>query len=213
MNYIVWYVSSHSSTADLHPPMMNVTSNGSSTAGEVFSLECVVMTVEGVRLDDISIMWTGPDGSIPSGDHIEIENVTITESGLPPTGSGEDTDMPTLTTADSVAVGRLVFSPLHTSDRGEYSCTGRISVDSVGVDVSDSDSMDVNVTSKPLDVHSLLASLSTVFINHTCVLFTFSCSPSTRRVSLSQHRRHSVPGNRAGHHMYCYSRLCCEYWV
>ena len=155
-----------SSTAALGTPMVDVTSNGSSNVGEVFSLECVVMTEEGVRPEVISIMWTGPDGSIPSGDHIEIENITITHSGLPPTGRGEDTDMPTLTTADSVAVGRLVFSPLHTSDRGEYSCTGRISVDSVGVDVSSSDSMEVNVASKPLDVHSLLASL---FINHTCV--------------------------------------------
>ena len=155
----VCYVSSHSSTAALGTPMVNVTSEGSSTAGEVFSLECVVMTVEGVRLDDISTVWTGPDGSIPSEDHIEIENVTITGSGLPPTGSGEDTDMPNLTTADSVAVGRLVFSPLHTSDSGQYGCTGRISVDSVGVDVSSSDSVEINVASKPLDVHSLLASL------------------------------------------------------
>ena len=138
MNYIVCYVSSHSSTAALGTPMVNVTSDGSSTAGEVFSLECMVMTEEGVRLEDIPIMWTGPDGSIPMrGYHIEIEE---------------------LITADSMAVGRLVFSPLHTSDRGEYSCTGRISVDSVGVDVSDSDSMEINITSKPLDVHSLFYS-------------------------------------------------------
>ena len=148
MNYSVSFVSSPSAAA-LGPPMVDVTSNGNSTAGEMFSLECVMMTVEGVRLDIISIMWTGPDGSIPSGDHIEIEE---------------------LTAADSVAVRRLVFSPLHTSDRGQYSCTGRISVDSVGVDVSSSDSMEINVASKPLDVHSLLASLSTVFINHTCVM-------------------------------------------
>ena len=128
--------------------MVNVTSEGNSTAGEVFSLECMVMTEEGVRLDDISFMWTGPDGSMPSGDHIEIEDISITGSGLPPTGSGEDTDMTNLTTADSVAVGRLVFSPLHTSDRGEYGCTGKISVNSVGVNVSDSDSTEINVTSK-----------------------------------------------------------------
>ena len=112
---------------DLVQPVVWLISEGSSTAGEVFSLECLVITVEGVRLDDISIMWTGPDGSIPSGDHMERVK---------------------LSNPDSVAVGRLVFSPLHTSDRGEYSCTGRISVDSVGVDVSRSDSMEINVTSK-----------------------------------------------------------------
>ena len=102
-------------------------SDGNSTAGETFSLECVVETVEGVRSEDISIGWLGPDGSEPSGDNIEIGD---------------------LTTEGTVARGRLVFSPLHTSDRGEYTCTGRIAADSVGVDVSNTSSVEINVMSK-----------------------------------------------------------------
>ena len=137
--------------------MVDVTSDVNSTAGEVFSLECVVMTVEGVSPPYISITWTGPNGPIPSGDHIEIEK---------------------LTTADSVAVGRLVFSPLYTSDRGEYSCTGRISVDNVGVDVSNDSNIHLNVTSKPLIFIPLIeCSPRTMHI----------LSPSPRSVDLSKH--------------------------
>ena len=115
----------HSSTPDLGLPLVSVMSDGMSTAGETFSLECVVETVEGVRSEDISIEWLGPDGSEPSGDNIEIGG---------------------LTTEGTVTRGRLVFSPLHTSDRGEYTCTGRIAADSVGVDVSDTSSININVT-------------------------------------------------------------------
>ena len=115
----------HSSTADLGRPLVSVRSGGTSTAGETFSLECVVETVEGVRSEDISIVWMGPDGSEPSGDSIEIGG---------------------LTTEGTVTRGRLVFSPLHTSDRGQYTCTGRITADSVGVDVSDTSSITINVT-------------------------------------------------------------------
>ena len=98
--------------------------DGISTAGESFSVECRVETVEGVRSEDISITWTGP---ITSEDHPEIGN---------------------LTTAGNVTTGRLIFSPLSTSDGGQYTCTGRISVPDVEVDVSGNDSVDVNVTSK-----------------------------------------------------------------
>ena len=112
---------------DLGQPVVNVTSDGMSTAGETFSLECAVETVEGVRSEDIFIEWLGPNGSEPSGDNIEIGN---------------------LTTEGTVTRGGLVFSPLHTSDRGEYTCTGRIAADSVGVDVSDNSSVEINVMSK-----------------------------------------------------------------
>ena len=106
---------------------MSVISDGTSTAGETFSLECVVETVEGVRSEDISIVWMGPDGSELSGDSIGIGG---------------------LTTEGTVTSGRLVFSPLHTSDRGQYTCTGRIAADSVGVNVSNTSSVEIDVTSE-----------------------------------------------------------------
>ena len=122
----MYYCIFHSST-DLGQPLVSVMSDGNLTAGETFSLECVVETVEGVRSEDISIVWMGPDGSEPSGDSIEIGD---------------------LTTEGTVTRGRLVFSPLHTSDRGQHSCTGRIVADSVGVDVSDTSTVEINVISK-----------------------------------------------------------------
>ena len=89
---------------------------------------CEVETVEGVRSEDIFISWTGPDGTMISGDdHIMI--------------IGPNTD-------GNVTTGVLMFSLLYTSDRGQYTCTGRISATNVGVDVSNDSSVDINVTSK-----------------------------------------------------------------
>ena len=115
------------STPDLPQPEVRVESDGDSTAGEGFSLQCTVETEEGVRPENISIQWTGPDGGqISSGDNIVI---------------GE------LTTDGTVTTGSLQFSPLRTSDRGQYTCTGRVAASTVEVDVSNSDSIVVNVTS------------------------------------------------------------------
>ena len=125
-------------TPDLGQPLVTVRSEGSSTAGESFTVECIVETVEGVRSKDISLQWMGPDGSEPSGDNIDI---------------GE------LTTDGIMTTGRLLFSPLYTSDRGQYTCTGRIRADSVEVDVSSSSSMIINVTSKCFPPFLLLISI------------------------------------------------------
>ena len=107
---------------------MTVMTEGSSIAGEIFSMICTVETVEGVRSDDISIIWTGPDETIISGDDRTMIMNSITEG--------------------NVTTGILMFSPLYTSDGGQYTCTGRISATSVGVDVSDDSSVDITVTSK-----------------------------------------------------------------
>ena len=106
---------------------MTVMTDGISTAGEVFSLICKVVTVEGVRPENITIMWSGPNGTITSHDHLMIEHHATT---------------------DTVTSGTLIFSPLHTSDRGQYTCTGRISVTSVDIDVSSTSSVDITVSSK-----------------------------------------------------------------
>ena len=95
---------------------------GSSVAGERYSLECSVETVDGVRSGDISITW-----STPQGDSV------VTES---------------LTSTGRVTRGSLIFSPLTTSDGGQYTCTGRISAATVGVDVHSNSVTQVNVASK-----------------------------------------------------------------
>ena len=107
---------------DLSLPSINVKPKGNPTAGETYSLECSVETEKGVRSTDISITWTTPSGAT-----IKTEN---------------------LTTERRVTRGTLAFSPLNTSHSGEYICTGRISAESVGVNVSSNFSIVVNVLSK-----------------------------------------------------------------
>ena len=102
--------------------MVNVKPFGSSTAGEMYSLQCSVETVEGVRSRDISISWTTPDGT------------TVMSKNM--------------TTTGRVARGSLIFSRLTTSHSGQYICTGRISAETVGVNISKSFSFTVNVSSK-----------------------------------------------------------------
>ena len=144
----------HFSTPDLGQPVVSVMSDGTSTAGETFSLECMVETVEGVRSGDISIVWMGPNGSDPIGDRIRIGG-TVTRRKLP-----------------------LVFFPLHTSDRGQYTCTGRITADSVGVDVSSTSSVEINVTSE-------CCRLWKYCIPHVYVVYTSSVPPPAVSVSLN----------------------------
>ena len=122
-----FYVSAHNYflhplSLDLTPPLINVKPKGNPTAGETYSLECSVETEKGVRSMDISITWTTPSGAT-----IKTEN---------------------LTTNGTVTRGTLAFSPLNTSHSGEYICTGRISAESVGVNVSNNFSIVVNVSSK-----------------------------------------------------------------
>ena len=167
------------STVDLNQPLVNVTTEGVSTAGEMFSLICIMETVEGVRPEDISITWTGPDGPMmPSGDNIVIEAANTT---------------------GNVTERKLVFSPLHTTNRGQYNCIGRIS--NVATHVSGKDSEKINVISKQ----------SSDSVVHHVLWYAHILSPSSRCVTISQHCWHCVSGNRAGHHMYCHSGLCCRY--
>ena len=121
---------------------------GSSVAGERYSLECSVETVDGVRSGDISITWTTPQG-----------DSVMTES---------------LTTTGNLTRGSLMFSPLTTSDGGQYTCTGRISAATVSVDVHSNSVIQVNVTSEY--VRSSFK-----------ILHTFFLSPTSKCVNICQY--------------------------
>ena len=115
------------SATDLGQPEVNVFLDGNSTAGEVFFLICTVDTEEGVSVERITIQWTGPKGIISEGDNIVIEPTSI---------EGE------------IGKSRLQFSPLRTSDMGDYTCTGGVVEEDVGVNVSNNSTITVNVLSK-----------------------------------------------------------------
>ena len=108
--------------------MVKVEASDKSTAGGNYSLVCSVETVDGVRPRDISITWTTPDKG------------SVMATGLATNGR--------------VTTGTHQFFPLMTSDGGRYTCTGRISDESVNVDVENDTSMQVNVTSKLLNICS-----------------------------------------------------------
>ena len=115
------------SIPDLGQPLVSVMSNDIAIAGWTFSLVCTVETVEGVRSEDVSIAWRMTNGSEVSGENIEIGDHT---------------------TEGAVTRSRLIFSPLYTSERGEYTCSGGVSADSVGLDVSNTSTMKIDVMSK-----------------------------------------------------------------
>ena len=116
------------STTDLGQPEVNVLSDGNSTAGEVFALICTVDTEEGVSVERIIIQWTGPNGNISEGD----DNIMIEPTSI----------------VGEIGESRLLFSPLRTSDMGDYTCTGGVVAEDVGVSVSNSSTITVDVTSK-----------------------------------------------------------------
>ena len=96
-------------------------------AGTVFTLTCEVELVSEVNTSvTISTSWS--------------------KDGAPLNGSQRIT-VDSMATNGTVTTGNLQFSPLSTSDRGQYTCTGRVVASTVEVDVSNSDSIVVNVTS------------------------------------------------------------------
>ena len=89
-------------------------------AGTMFTVTCEVELVAEVDIPvNISIEWAGPDGVILNDDNITVKDAMVNGT-----------------------TSSLQFSPLRTSDGGEYTCTG-----SVDLDVNNSDSSIVNVTS------------------------------------------------------------------
>ena len=88
--------------ASLVPPQVITVSTdvqGSSVAGDEYSITCTVMEdIEGLT-NSPTLQWVDPDGNIVSG-----EVITVNE------------------TTDMSATQTLTFGPLRTSDRGDYTC-------------------------------------------------------------------------------------------
>ena len=96
-------------------------------AGTVFTLTCEVELLPEVDTSvTISTSWSKDGAELNGSDRISVDSMA---------------------TDGTITTGTLQFSPLRTSDRGQYTCTGRVAASTVEVDVSNSGSIVVNVTS------------------------------------------------------------------
>ena len=89
-------------SASLVPPQVITVSievQGSSVAGDEYSITCTVMEDIAGLTNSPTLRWVDPDGNIVNG-----EVVTVNE------------------TTDMSATQTLTFGPLRTSDGGNYSC-------------------------------------------------------------------------------------------
>ena len=141
-------------------------------ASAVFTVTCEVELVPEVDIPvTVSIQWKGPDGVMASGDYMTITNAT---------------------TVGSITTGRLQFSPLHTSNGGQYTCTSRVTTGSVNVNNSASSAVNVASTFSPVScsfIRVLLLSMCNIMC--VCVLyiyFSVSFSPCANSVHLTQHQ-------------------------
>ena len=107
------------------PPVVNISSVESSTAGEVYSLTCDVSLSQNLRQSPV-IEWVGPDGNVI--DNITLRNVSLTSSS-------------------PSATMTLLFNPLRTSHRGMYWCRATLTD-------MDANIMVMNNSSHPLVVLS-----------------------------------------------------------
>ena len=89
-------------SVSLVPPQVITVSievQGSSVAGDEYSITCTVMEdIEGLT-NSPTLQWVDPDGNTVSGELITVDETT-----------------------DMSATQTLTFDPLHTSDGGDYTC-------------------------------------------------------------------------------------------
>ena len=114
------------------PPVIEIWSSGSSTAGEVYSLTCDVSLRQYLRQNPV-IEWVGPDGNA-------IDNTTLRDVSL--TSSSPSTTM------------TLLFNPLLTSHSGTYWCRATLANTADNIRLMNNSSVVVEV--QGVLVHELL---------------------------------------------------------
>ena len=98
------YLSLHTTLA-LPPPEVIISSDGSTTAGDVYTLTCNATVVENLAVRP-DIQWLYTNGTIVGGTNITVGTMMM---------------------LGNVFTQNFTFSPLHTSHGGQYIC--RASVD------------------------------------------------------------------------------------
>ncbi|KAL5486725.1 hypothetical protein EMCRGX_G019242 [Ephydatia muelleri] len=106
----------------LPPPVVTTSSYGSTIAGSVYSLVCMVKVVDGLVVV-LDVVWMKDEGVLVNG-----TNITLTR-----TVSGGNSTL------------NLTFNPLLTSHGGQYTCVATISVPQLSLSVTNSSAVTVSV--------------------------------------------------------------------
>ncbi|KAL5486720.1 hypothetical protein EMCRGX_G019237 [Ephydatia muelleri] len=106
----------------LPPPLVTTSSYGSTIVGSVYSLVCMVKVVDGLVVNP-DVVWMKDGGALVNG-----TNTTLTR-----TVSGGNSTL------------NLTFSPLLTSQGGQYTCVATISVPQLSLSVTNSSAVTVSV--------------------------------------------------------------------
>ena len=113
------------SSPGIPPPVVTTSSYGSSIAGSVYSLVCMVKVVDGLVVVP-DVVWMKDGGVLVNG-----TNTTLTR-----TVSGGNSSL------------NLTFNPLLTSHGGQYTCVATISVPQLSLNITNSSSVTVSVQSE-----------------------------------------------------------------
>ena len=104
------------SSPALPPPVVTSSSYGSTIAGLVYSLQCMVKVVDGLVVVP-DVVWMKDGGVLVNG-----TNTTLTR-----TMSGGNSTL------------NLTFNPLLTSHGGQYTCVATISIPQLSLSITNSD--------------------------------------------------------------------------
>ena len=140
-------LSPYFSTLALPPPEVTISPDGSTTAGDVYTLTCNATVVENLAVEP-DIEWLYSNGTI----------VDITVG--------------TIMMTSNVFTRNLTFNPLRTSDGGQYICNTSINVSSISLkSISSESSLNVTVQSKKQHKSKYLFTIQFVHIGFSLPQF------------------------------------------
>ena len=132
----------------LPPPEVTITPDGSTTAGDVYTLTCNATVVENLAVGP-DIEWLYSNGTTVEGANITVVMMT-----------------------SNVFTCNLTFSPLRTSDGGQYICSTGINVSSISL-VTNSNESSLNVTVQSKKQHNSKYLFTVQFVH---IAFSLSSS-------------------------------------
>ena len=138
MNLLLSLYLSLFSPLALPPPEVVITPDGSTTAGDVYTLTCNTIVVENLAVDP-DIQWLYTNGTTVGGTNITVAAVMMT---------------------GNVFTQNLIFSPLRTSHGGQYICRASVYIPAISLPViSSQSSLNITVKSKNMRLLALKCKL------------------------------------------------------